>query len=140
MGNHNKTFGIGWTTNVTTRATIHHNWLFNNTQRNPSADNLAYAHLYNNYLQNITSYGNYSRGGTKMVIENSYFEKVNNPFYYDTGGLKQTGSVVVSCTGQQETGGTAFTPSSFYSYTLDKAADVPSVVKAGAGPQADLTM
>jgi pectate lyase len=138
MGNHNKTFGIGWTTNVTARMTIHHNYIWNSNQRNPSADNLQYAHLYNNYLQNLTSYGNYARGGTKMVIENSYFEKVKDPYYYDNGGLKQSGSVLVSCTGQKETGGSTFTPSSFYSYTLDKAADVPALVKTYAGPQASI--
>ena len=138
MGNHNKTFGIGWTTNVTARMTIHHNWIYNSTQRNPSADNLAYAHLYNNYQQNNTSYGNYARGGTKMVLENSYFEKVKDPYYYDTGALKQSGSTCVSCTGQQETGGTAFTPSSFYPYTLDTAATVPTLVKTYSGPQASI--
>ncbi|WP_433375539.1 RICIN domain-containing protein [Actinoplanes sp. CA-142083] len=139
LGNHNKTFGIGWTENVTARMTIHHNWLHDTNQRNPSADNLAYAHLYNNYLQNISSYGNYSRGATKMVIENSYFDHVNNPYYPDsTAQLKQTGSVVVSCTGRQETSGSAFTPSSFYSYTLDSAANVPSLVKTYSGPQASI--
>ena len=30
-----------------------------------------YAHLYNNHMQNITCYGNYARGATKMVLENS---------------------------------------------------------------------
>jgi pectate lyase len=141
LGNHNKTFGIGWTENVTARMTIHHNWLHDTNQRNPSADNLAYAHLYNNYLQNISSYGNYSRGATKMVIENSYFDHVNNPYYPDTSTgaqLKQTGSILVSCTGRQETSGSAFTPGSFYSYTLDPAADVPSLVKTYSGPQANL--
>ncbi|MFF5291175.1 RICIN domain-containing protein [Paractinoplanes globisporus] len=139
MGNHNKTFGIGWTENVTARMTIHHNWLHDTNQRNPSADNLAYAHLYDNYLQNITSYGNYSRGATKMVIENSYFDHVANPFYPDTTAqLRQTGSILVSCTGKQQTSGSAFTPSSFYAYTLDAAADVPSLVKTYAGPQANI--
>uniref|UniRef100_UPI0005F28AAA RICIN domain-containing protein n=1 Tax=Actinoplanes rectilineatus TaxID=113571 RepID=UPI0005F28AAA len=143
MGNHNKTFGIGWTDNVTARMTIHHNWIHNSNQRNPSADNLLYAHLYNNYLQNITSYGNLSRGGTKMVLENSYFDTVNNPWNIDDttiGQLKQSGSIAVNCTGKQVTGGAAFTPSSFYAYTLDPAADVPAVVKANAGPQATITM
>jgi pectate lyase len=138
MGNHNKVFGIGWTENTIPRITIHHNWLFNNTQRNPSAGNVLYAHLYNNYLSDITSYGNAARGTTKMVIENSYFENVKDAFYYETGGLKQTGSILVNCTGQQEAGGTVFTPSSFYAYTLDKAADVPNLVKTYAGPQADI--
>jgi pectinesterase len=140
LGNHNKTLGIGWTDNVTARETIHHNWFFNTNQRNPSADNLLYAHLYNNYLQNVTSYGNYSRGNTKMVIENSYFDTVNNPYYPDsTAQLKQSGSIVVNSTGKQQTLGSAFTPSSFYAYTLDAAADVPSIVKAYSGPQASIS-
>jgi len=139
MGNHNKTFGIGWTSNVTARMTIHHNWIHDSNQRNPSADNLAYAHLYNNYLQNVTSYGNYSRGSTRMVIENSYFDHVNNPFYPDsTAQLRQTGSILVSCTGRQDTSGSAFTPSSFYPYTLDAAADVPALLGKYAGPQANI--
>jgi pectate lyase len=139
MGNHNKTLGIGWTTNVTARETLHHNYIYNSNQRNPSADNLQYAHLYNNYLSNVTSYGNYSRGSTKMVVENSYFEKVKNPLQRDsTAQLKQSGSTFVSCTGTQSTSGSAFTPSSFYSYTLDKAADVPNLVKTYGGPQASI--
>ncbi|BCY09054.1 RICIN domain-containing protein [Actinoplanes sp. L3-i22] len=143
LGNHNKTFGIGWTDNVTARETIHHNWFFNTNQRNPSADNLQYAHLYNNYLQNISSYGNLSRGSTKMVLENSYFDGVNNPYNIDDttkGQLKQSGSIVVNSTGKQVTGGSAFTPSAFYPYTLDAAADVPALVKTYSGPQADIVM
>jgi pectate lyase len=140
LGNHNKAFGIGWTTNVTARETIHHNWIHDTNQRNPSADNLQYAHLYNNYLVNVTSYGNLSRGATKMVLENSYFDHVNNPWARDTTAaqLKQSGSICVSCTGNQDTGGTAFTPSSFYSYTLDATANVPTLVKTYAGPQANI--
>ncbi|MEO3860766.1 RICIN domain-containing protein [Acrocarpospora sp. B8E8] len=134
-----KAFGIGWTPNVTARMTIHHNWLRNNASRNPSTDNVAYAHLYNNYLQNITGYGNYARGATKMVIENSYFESVKDPYYRDDAAqLRQSGSVCVSCTGQRETGGSAFTPSSFYSYTLDSANNVPNLVRNGSGPQANI--
>jgi pectate lyase len=140
LGNTNKAFGIGWTTNVTSRMTIHHNWIHDTNQRNPSTDNVAYAHLYNNYLQNITSYGNLSRGGTRMVLENSYFERVANPYYNDTSAaqLRQSGSVVVNCTGRQQTNGSAFTPSSFYPYTLDPAANVPSLLRTYSGPQANI--
>ncbi|MDI6101970.1 pectinesterase family protein [Actinoplanes sp. NEAU-A12] len=137
----NKAFGIGWTDNVTARMTIHHNWIKNTSQRNPSTDNVAYAHLYNNYLQNITSYGNLSRGGTKMVLENSYFDKVANPYNVDDltkGQLKQSGSIVMNSTGKQVTNGPAFTPSSFYPYTLDAAADVPALLGKYAGPQANI--
>ncbi|MET1071371.1 MAG: RICIN domain-containing protein [Umezawaea sp.] len=139
LAQNNKTFGIGWTTNVTSRMTIHHNWFRDTNQRNPSTDNVAYAHLYNNYLQNIKSYGNYARGATRMVLENSYFENVKDPYYKDDAAqLRQSGSVVVNSTGQQESGGSAFTPSSFYSYTLDPAANVPSLLRTYSGPQADI--
>ncbi|WP_033337489.1 RICIN domain-containing protein [Catenuloplanes japonicus] len=136
---HNKNIGIGWTENVTARITIHHNWIQNANQRNPSADNLEYAHLYNNYLQNVTSYGNYARGYTKMVLENSYFQSVKDPYYPDaTAQLRQSGSVCVSCTGKQQTSGNAFTPSSFYAYTLDPAANVPALLAQYSGPQSNI--
>ncbi|MEU6411567.1 RICIN domain-containing protein, partial [Microbispora sp. NPDC046933] len=139
LSDNNKAFGIGWTDNVTARMTIHHNWIHDNNQRNPSTDNVAYAHLYNNYLQNIAAYGDYARGATRMVLENSYFDNVKDPYYKDDAAqLKQSGSICVGCTGRQESGGSAFTPSSFYSYTLDPAANVPSLVKTYAGPQADI--
>ncbi len=140
LANDNKAFGIGWTDNVTARMTIHHNWIHDNNQRNPSTDNVAMAHLYNNYLQNITSYGNLSRGGTRMVIENSYYDHVKDPYLIESTAaqLRQTGSIVVSSTGSQTTNGTAFTPSSFYSYTLDPAADVPTILRTFAGPQSNI--
>ncbi|WP_203736729.1 pectate lyase family protein, partial [Catellatospora chokoriensis] len=139
LSSNNKAFGIGWTDNVTARMTIHHNWIKDTNQRNPSTDNVAYAHLYNNYLQDVASYGNYARGATKMVLENSYFENVKDPFYPDsTAQLRQSGSILVNCTGKQQTLGSAFTPSSFYAYTLDAAADVPNLLRTYAGPQADI--
>jgi pectate lyase len=136
LGPNNKSFGIGWTENVTARITIHHNWIQGTSQRNPSTDNVAYAHLYNNYLQSITGYGNYSRGQTKMVLENSYFQNVNNPYYPDsTAQLRESGSICSGCTGRRETLGSAFNPSSFYTYTLNPAAEVPGLVGTYAGPQ-----
>ena len=141
FGSHNKNIGIGWTTNVTARMTLHHNWIHDTNQRNPSADNLQYAHLYNNYLINVASYGNYARGATKMVLENSYFQNVKDAWTYDAANgaqLRQSGSTCVSCTGNQTTSGSAFTPSSFYSYTLDATANVPTIVKTYSGPQANI--
>ncbi|MEV6754804.1 pectinesterase family protein [Streptomyces sp. NPDC051214] len=143
LSDNNKTFGIGWTENTTADITIHHNWFRETEQRNPSTDNVAHAHLYNNYLQDVagtdinSSYGNYSRGKTKMVLENSYFEGLNNPVTKDsTASVVQRGNVFAGTSGRNESGGTAFDPKSFYAYTLDKAADVPAKLKAGAGPRA----
>ncbi|MEU1470429.1 pectinesterase family protein [Streptomyces sp. NPDC005761] len=140
----NKAFGIGWTENTTADITIHHNWFHETEQRNPSTDNVAHAHLYNNFLQDdpgtdiTSSYGNYARGHTNMVLENSYFDGLNNPVTRDsTATLVQRGSIFAGTSGRNESGGgTSFDPHSYYAYTLDDAAAVPALVKAGAGPRA----
>ncbi|WP_284075271.1 RICIN domain-containing protein [Glycomyces harbinensis] len=136
LGPNNKSFGIGWTENVTARMTIHHNWIHGTDQRNPSTDNVALAHLYNNHLQDVSGYGNYARGSTRMVLENSYFDNVNDPYYPDANAqLRQSGSICVDCTGDQATRGSAFNPSDYYSYTLDPASGLPALLDTYAGPQ-----
>ncbi|MFF7043039.1 pectinesterase family protein [Streptomyces massasporeus] len=139
----NKTFGIGWTPNVRTQITVDHNWFRGTKQRNPSADNCAYAHLYNNYLSAqlsdgdpVWTYGNWSRGRTKMVIENSFYDGVQHPYQADaTAELVQRGSVLRNTTGRHDAWGTAFEPREFYAYRLDPAAAVPALVKRFSGPQ-----
>ncbi|PAZ13216.1 pectate lyase [Streptomyces sp. SA15] len=145
LSDNNKTFGIGWTENVVTDITIHHNWFRETEQRNPSTDNAAHAHLYNNYLEDVSgttiksSYGNYSRGKTKMVLENSYFQGMNNPVTKDsTAAVVQKGNTFVGTSGRNESGGTAFDPKSYYGYTLDKTADVPGLLKSGTGPRTSI--
>ncbi|WP_030342136.1 pectinesterase family protein [Streptomyces sp. NRRL S-1022] len=147
LGQENKAFGIGWTDNVTADITIHHNWIRETEQRNPSTDNVAHAHLYNNYLEDepgttiTSSYGNYSRGRTNMLLENSFFQGLNNPVIRDaTATLVQRGNVFSGTAGRNESGGpgAAWDPGSYYGYTLDKTADVPSAVKSGAGPRGSL--
>lgn len=142
----NKTFGIGWTPNVTTQITIDHNWFTGTKQRNPSADNCAYAHLYNNYLtaqadpgDPVWTYGNWSRGRTRMVIENSYYRDVQHPYQADaTAELVQRGSILKNTTGRHDEWGAAFDPREFYDYRLDPAAAVPALVKRFSGPQKQL--
>ncbi|MFJ8649586.1 pectinesterase family protein [Streptomyces sp. NPDC093546] len=145
LSDNNKTFGIGWTENTTANLTIHHNWFRETEQRNPSTDNVARAHLYNNYLQDdpgtgiTSSYGNYARGRTRMVLENSYFQGVNNPVIKDgTAGLVQRGNVFARTSGRNESGGAAFDPKAYYTYRLDQASDVPALLKAGAGPRSSI--
>ncbi|EMF58428.1 pectinesterase family protein [Streptomyces bottropensis] len=145
LSQNNKTFGIGWTTNTTADLTIHHNWFRDTEQRNPSTDNVAHAHLYNNFLEDVSgtdiasSYGNYARGNTKMVLENSYFQGMRNPVTKDaTAALVQRGNLFSGISGRNESGGTAFDPKTYYGYTLDKAADVPALLKSGAGPRSSI--
>ncbi|HSX96955.1 MAG TPA: pectinesterase family protein, partial [Streptomyces sp.] len=145
LSQNNKTFGIGWTTNTTADLTIHHNWFRETEQRNPSTDNVAHAHLYNNFLEDVSgtdiasSYGNHARGNTRMVLENSYFQGMRNPVTKDaTAALVQRGNVFSGTSGRNESGGTAFDPKTFYGYTLDQAADVPALLKSGAGPRSSV--
>ncbi|XLX10568.1 polysaccharide lyase family 1 protein [Streptomyces flavusporus] len=141
--NNNKTFGLGWTTDVRTQITIDHNLFANTKQRNPSVDNAAYAHLYNNHLtaqadpgDPVWTYGNWSRGRTRMVIENSYYENVQHPYQADgTAELVQRGSILKGTAGRHDEWGAAFDPRAFYDYRLDPASAVPALVKRFAGPQ-----
>ncbi|MFF5368833.1 pectinesterase family protein [Streptomyces sp. NPDC013187] len=143
FSDHNKALGIGWTDNVQTQITIDHNWFTGTKQRNPSADNCAYAHLYNNYVSAqvadddpVWTYGNWSRGRTKMVIENSYYDRVQHPYQADTtAALVERGSILRKTSGRTDEWGAAFDPRDFYDYRLDSARAVPALVKKFSGPQ-----
>ncbi|GKT40338.1 pectate trisaccharide-lyase [Colletotrichum spaethianum] len=138
--NHDKNFGIGWTENVSACGTISHNWFDKTNQRNPSADNLAQVHLYNNYLFEITSYGHYARGSTNARVENVFFENTKNPLTKDsTAVLNASGNTYKRCTGTiAVNSGISFDPKSYYTYTLTPTADVPAYVKANAGPKSSV--
>ncbi|GAA2348793.1 RICIN domain-containing protein [Dactylosporangium salmoneum] len=85
-------------------------WSFNSVSGATSAPTSG-GRTWSNVADGFSSYGNYSRGATKMVLENSYFENVNNPYYYEAGTgaqLRQSGSILVNCTGSHTTNGSAF--------------------------------
>jgi pectate lyase len=134
---HNKVFGIGWTENMVAKITIHHNWFKNVTQRNPSCDN-ATCHLFNNYLDGVGSYGNYSRGVADMLIENSVFRNAKDPWHHDSAAkLTARGNLTEgTITGLRQANGKGFEASKLYSYKLDPADQVKAILAASAGPQA----
>lgn len=153
-----KPFGIGWDLNfetggdrkirkIRTQMTIHHNWFRNNQYRNPRAGQVRRAHLYNNYLKNIGVRGNWASDGTRMVLENSFFENVNNPHDARSpggpkdlpGAIVARGNVYRNTRGSRDGGGKVeFEPGDFYKYTLDKAEDIPEIISKYAGPQEDI--
>ncbi|MFB6320600.1 T9SS type A sorting domain-containing protein [Saccharicrinis sp. FJH54] len=145
LSNHNKTFGIGWITegedNPDFHLTLHHLWIDSTNQRNPSFD-MGYGHLYNNYLSNISSYGNLARGDARVIVENSVFEKVNDPLKIsDAAVLYEDGNQFISCSGSQN-GNASLLPFSldtFYTYTLDPTNQVKEIVTAQAGPQQNIS-
>lgn len=141
LSDHNKAFGIGWTELTNFKMTLHHNWIENTNQRNPSFD-MGIGHLYNNYLDEIGSYGNQARGEARVVIENSVFANSNDPITISGNGvLYDVGNMIENCTGSQNGNASVmpYDPKTYYDYTLDDAADVKSIVTTGSGPQAYIT-
>ncbi|MBN1868145.1 hypothetical protein JW916_12745, partial [Candidatus Sumerlaeota bacterium] len=95
-------------------------------------------HSYNNYFH--CPGNNYCIRvalESQVLLENSYFEDIDQPWEYYTKSGQIPGKIrAVNCIFDNVTGliageDTVSTPS--YSYTLDETADVPAIVMAGAG-------
>lgn len=121
------------------RVTYHHNWFEGSNQRHPRVRFGEPVHLYNNYYDDIGLYGIASTENAGVVAEGNYFENVAHPCYSTSGyaesnpgRLVQRDNVFVN-SGPCEAGGSVASPASYYSYSLDPASAVPSLVTAGAG-------
>ncbi|RBM19740.1 pectate lyase [Streptomyces sp. PT12] len=118
------------------RVTYHHNFFDASDQRNPRVRFAETVHVYNNYYDD-NSYGVVAAMDAGVVLEGNYFFSVNNParvdFSGDLGRLVARDNVLVDCNHEIETRGSVTDPGTYYSYALDPAADVPTVVPAGAG-------
>ncbi|MDR7158054.1 pectate lyase [Arthrobacter sp. BE255] len=137
FADHNKALGEGWTQNVVTRLTLHHNWIRNTHQRNASLDNTAASHVYNNYLENISSYGMLGRNAALLVVEGNYFRDVRNPLHHQGPGgeLVARDNIYEQCTGNTgQQRGQSFDPAAAYAYELTPTTAVPALVRAFGGP------
>ncbi|WP_436532714.1 pectinesterase family protein [Actinoplanes sp. HUAS TT8] len=132
----NKALGVGWTANVITRLTAHHNWIRNTVQRNWSLDNTAAAHLFDNYLQDITQYGTMSRNNARVLVEDSVFDHVNDPLVVKDATASLTGrrNLFTASPGRNDRAGVPFDPATFYPYSPDPASRVRDLVTRYAGP------
>jgi pectate lyase len=118
------------------RVTYHHNFFDASDQRNPRVRFGEPVHVYNNYYRE-NSYGVASTMDAGVVLEGNYFFSVNNParvdFSGDLGRMVSRDNILVDCNHEIEVRGSVEEPSAYYSYALDAAADVPTIVPAGAG-------
>ena len=117
------------------RITLHHNWWGTGSGSRMPASSYGRIHLYNNYF-NCTnnSYCSNARTDTQFLVENSYYAGVRDPLYKESTGLIQaSNNIFVGTSGKVPDAGTdsVFTPP--YAYALDPAANVPAIVRAGAG-------
>jgi pectate lyase len=121
------------------KVSYHHNFFEGSNQRHPRVRFGEPVHIYNNYYKNIGLYGIASTENAGVVAEGNYFENVPYPCHSvggyaesNPGRLVQRANAFAN-SGTCEAGGTVAEPSSYYSYQLDPASSVPSLVTAGAG-------
>jgi pectate lyase len=118
----------------TTRApkvTLHHNYMYNLYYRTPQCRDGAQCHLYNNYYEVYKSDAIRVRSGATALAENSYWQGVEKPYVEEGGTIKEVGNIY-SDSGSFSVSGQAFMPP--YSYELDEAADLPSMLPSTVGP------
>ncbi|KKK05750.1 pectate lyase [Micromonospora sp. HK10] len=117
------------------RVTYHHNWFDASTQRHPRVRFGNPVHVYNNYYYNNSGYGVASTMNAGVLVEGNYFENVKDPYHLGEGdsgpgSLVARNNYLVNSGGGQTGGSVAGIP---YSYTLDSASSVKSIVTGGAG-------
>ena len=118
------------------RVSYHHNWFDGSNQRHPRVRFGNPVHVYNNFYANVGGYGVASTMGAGVLVEGNYFENTDDPYHLGEGSsgpgtlVARNNHFVNSGSGQ--TGGSV--GSIPYSYQLDTASSVKSIVTAGAGP------
>lgn len=117
------------------KATYHHNFFDGSTQRHPRARFGDPVHVFNNYYRGNALYGVASTENAGVLVEGNHFENVPFPCFVGyaesgPGRLVQRGNAFVGSGTCQAAGSVAALG---YQYTLDPAATVPSIVRAGAG-------
>ncbi|NDV63682.1 fimbrillin family protein [Bacteroides sp. 224] len=75
--------------------TFHHNHFDNSGSRHPRL-RFGKAHVYNNFYDNVTTYGAGSAYGGKLLLEENYFDNVKLPTDICTFPAKKSGSNWVS--------------------------------------------
>lgn len=119
------------------KVTYHHNWFDGTQTRHPRVRFAEPVHVFNNYYLNITGYGVASTMNAGVLVEGNFFDHVPTPTSLQEGGSK-VGRLVERLnlfvnSGTPVTRGTVQEPSTFYQYSLDPTASVPSIVRNGAG-------
>jgi pectate lyase len=121
------------------KVTIHHNFFDGSTQRHPRVRFGEPVHVYNNYFRANSLYAVASTMNAGVLVEGNYFENVPFPCYSASGyadsgpGRLVQRNNVFTGSGPCEVAGTVTEPRTYYSYTMDSAASVPTIVRNGVG-------
>ena len=133
---HNKAVGVGWTEDVLTEITLHHNWSSNTYQRNASIDNVAAGHVYSCLFQGQAQYGTMSRGAAQLVVESCIYEDGEDAIVAKDpdSRVHSRGNRFTSIRGRKDDTGPTFEPSDRYAYTAEPLDDLAEIVTRHAGP------
>lgn len=121
--------------------TYHHNWNSGVDERSPRVRYGA-VHMFNNYIENCSSYAVGRGVGANIYSENNYFNNTTQVWYaWDTsskpGYVEDVGSLFEGTNGditdKPPTGTWVWAPSQYYAYTADTADWVKANLKNYAG-------
>ncbi|VDB82653.1 unnamed protein product [Peniophora sp. CBMAI 1063] len=115
------------------RVTYHHNHFYEINSRTPSI-RFGTAHIYNNYYDNVLDSAVDSRDGAQVLVEDNVFLNTVNPIETTLRGgyAVQRDNIFTNSTLDPDMDVGTLTSES-YSYTLDSASSVASIVAASAG-------
>ena len=123
------------------RVTLHHNYWYNVSEREPSIS-WGNVHMFNNYHENNSGYSIGSRSGAIVRTDNEYFFNCKTPLATkvaetDDGYFSGISTNIYDKSGSNKitTSESKWIPTYEYKSYLHSAAQVPSVVKNGAGPK-----
>ncbi|VDB82654.1 unnamed protein product [Peniophora sp. CBMAI 1063] len=115
------------------RVTYHHNHFFEINSRTPSL-RFGTAHIFNNYFDNVLDSAVDSRDGAQVLVEDNVFLNTDNPIETTLNGgfAVQRDNIFTNSTLDPNMAVGTLTSES-YSFTLDPASSVASIVTASAG-------
>jgi pectate lyase len=126
------------------KVTYHHNWFNGTDQRHPRV-RFGECHVFNNYYNDIGTYGIASTCEAEVLVESNYFKNVENPAVTGGLGIESPPGYINNInnyfenSGSPTESGSVFDPKDYYGYIPDNAEDIDSIVQtyAGAGILAD---
>ena len=113
--------------------TVHHNFFDGTSGRHPRARFAEHVHVFNNYFRSNDEYGVRSTHEANVLVEGNYFEStaLSVSIEEDEPGNAVARDNLLVDSEQPKTRGSVSDPP--YVYELDGTAQVPELVRAGAG-------
>jgi pectate lyase len=120
------------------KVTYHHNWFNGTDQRHPRV-RFGECHVFNNYYNDIGTYGVASTCEAQVLVESNYFKNVEYPAVTGGLGIESPPGYINNKNNYFENSGTptesgsVFDPRDYYGYIPDSAENIESIVTAYAG-------